>query len=532
MSSTYRPVPLLPNLPTAPQSTADLLPWSRDFSKSLDALYATLAGRMISEISQGTLAQRPAANGSLRFYFATDTAVLYYDSGSWQAVTGGVGGPFVPTTRLLNTTAPLTGGGDLSADRTLGVSITTTNDGGAIVKQASTPGTQQSGHSNISGTGIFGGEVLPNGNLTGAPSLIASKLDLGTRSMSSTPSAGQVNNRVGISIASSGPLGLDQTNRGSLIVASSSGDSSFTDILSIEHVSTGDGESNAIRIHSTTKFGTGIQIVQDGNGQDCLYVGARGPTTGLDAGACGIGIDVNRATSGSSERNPQAAATGILIFDWSETNNNSASLISNQQHSTTNINVSLRGDGEQLRLSPMNDPATDTKGTSLLRLCTANGVTTKGHLSSAGWFDLPFQPRALVYGSAGQAIADVTPTNLTFDTEEFDLGALHSTASNKERITIPTGGAGTWMFVGQVNFPNGANQRVLHIKRNRSSVVTIRGSAVVQNNAGGVTEFQAIAIDQAQDGDFYYLETYQDSGGSLTVNAGVGVTSFAAIRLF
>ena len=57
-----------------------------------------------------------------------------------------------PTTRSIATTAPLTGGGDLSADRTLGISVTPANPGGAVALQATTPGTQQTGHANLSGT--------------------------------------------------------------------------------------------------------------------------------------------------------------------------------------------------------------------------------------------------------------------------------------------------------------------------------------------------------------------------------------------
>jgi hypothetical protein len=63
--------------------------WSSDLTRSVDALYATLAKRILSEISQGTLAQRPTADGSMRFYFATDSpGTLYYDVGSWIPVTG------------------------------------------------------------------------------------------------------------------------------------------------------------------------------------------------------------------------------------------------------------------------------------------------------------------------------------------------------------------------------------------------------------------------------------------------------------
>ncbi len=59
----------------------------------------------------------------------------------------------VPETRRIDTDLPLMGGGDLSVDRTHSIAITPSNDGGAIVKQATSPGTAQSGHFNID-TGI------------------------------------------------------------------------------------------------------------------------------------------------------------------------------------------------------------------------------------------------------------------------------------------------------------------------------------------------------------------------------------------
>ncbi len=51
--------------------------------------------------------------------------------GTW-AVPPGSGGGGVPTTRLVSTTAPLTGGGDLSADRTLAISAATSGAAGSM----------------------------------------------------------------------------------------------------------------------------------------------------------------------------------------------------------------------------------------------------------------------------------------------------------------------------------------------------------------------------------------------------------------
>lgn len=59
-------------------------------------------------------------------------------------------------------TSPL----NLDGSQNLRIQITTTNDGGAIVKQASTPGTQQTGHENISGTIIAGGAITAGTGLT------------------------------------------------------------------------------------------------------------------------------------------------------------------------------------------------------------------------------------------------------------------------------------------------------------------------------------------------------------------------------
>ena len=78
---------------------------------------------------------------------------------------------FVLPARLINTTLPLAGGGDLSADRTLSIAITVANDGGAVAKQAATPGTAQTGHHNVTGTAVSGKVVA--GTPAGSTALIS-----------------------------------------------------------------------------------------------------------------------------------------------------------------------------------------------------------------------------------------------------------------------------------------------------------------------------------------------------------------------
>src|SRR6185436_11896927 len=49
--------------------------------------------------------------------------LLYFNGTTWQEI--GQLANQVPSSRLINTTAPLSGGGDLSADRTLGLVLST-----------------------------------------------------------------------------------------------------------------------------------------------------------------------------------------------------------------------------------------------------------------------------------------------------------------------------------------------------------------------------------------------------------------------
>lgn len=78
--------------------------------------------------------------------------VLVLDGGVWklQATTGGGGGGGVPSSRTINTTSPLQGGGDLSADRTISIPAATTTAGGYMTAaQATTLANAQPGNANL-----------------------------------------------------------------------------------------------------------------------------------------------------------------------------------------------------------------------------------------------------------------------------------------------------------------------------------------------------------------------------------------------
>jgi hypothetical protein len=52
----------------------------RDLNQAITDMYRIIQRRILNEIQSGTLANRPAADGSQRFYYATDTTTLYFDA--------------------------------------------------------------------------------------------------------------------------------------------------------------------------------------------------------------------------------------------------------------------------------------------------------------------------------------------------------------------------------------------------------------------------------------------------------------------
>lgn len=74
-----------PRLPFAPEEANF---WREEIQESIRRQYRVLADRIEGLITVGVLADRPAADGSLRLYFATDDAppTMYFDDGTWHAI--------------------------------------------------------------------------------------------------------------------------------------------------------------------------------------------------------------------------------------------------------------------------------------------------------------------------------------------------------------------------------------------------------------------------------------------------------------
>lgn len=59
------------------------------------------------------------------------------------------------------------------------------------------------------------------------------------------------------------------------------------------------------------------------------------------------------------------------------------------------------------------------------------------------------QPRASVFNSGIQAISSASTAVVTFDSELYNVGSLHSTSANTSRLTVPAGSSGWYLYQGQ-----------------------------------------------------------------------------------
>jgi hypothetical protein len=166
-----------------------------------------------------------------------------------------------------------------------------------------------------------------------------------------------------------------------------------------------------------------------------------------------------------------------------------------------------------------------SSGTNALDF-TTNGIKALG-IDSTQFIDSPTQPRAHVYNSAAISLANATETVLTFDTELFDVGAMHSTSSNTGRLTVPTGGDGLYLFIAQAQFAASATgDRWLRLYKN-GSLVTGLGEAIVQPNAADTTRMQVLGLETLAATDYVEVKGRQSSGGALDC-----IPKFATVKLW
>jgi hypothetical protein len=122
---------------------------------------------------------------------------------------------------------------------------------------------------------------------------------------------------------------------------------------------------------------------------------------------------------------------------------------------------------------------------------------------------------ARVNKSSDTTLTNNTVTTMLFDAERFDSDAFHSTSVNTGRLTIPSGMGGYYQLGGTLEYAaNSTGRRQCRIKRNGANLIAAQSVA-----ADSVTIVQVHSLSLLAATDYVELEGYQDSGGSLVVNA-------------
>ena len=123
-----------------------------------------------------------------------------------------------------------------------------------------------------------------------------------------------------------------------------------------------------------------------------------------------------------------------------------------------------------------------------------------------------------VYSSSNQSIANGVTTDITYDTENFDVGGYHDTSTNTARITIPAGKAGKYLFTFNGEFASSATgYRTYKIRKNGSATISYVQTV---GASGSGTAMSVTGIDDAAVSDYYTVNVYQNSGGNLNFAGG------------
>lgn len=127
----------------------------------------------------------------------------------------------------------------------------------------------------------------------------------------------------------------------------------------------------------------------------------------------------------------------------------------------------------------------------------------------------PFVPQVRVFNNANLSIPNGAVTALTFNSERYDNGALHSTSVNSGRLTIPI--TGLYSIGCCVEFA--ANATGIRSVLIRYLGTTTIGSSDTNATSAGATIVQAFSESQFIAGDWVDVAVFQNSGGALNVQS-------------
>jgi hypothetical protein len=166
-------------------------------------------------------------------------------------------------------------------------------------------------------------------------------------------------------------------------------------------------------------------------------------------------------------------------------------------------------------------------GTNDYVLTAASGETTGLKWAAIG---APAFAGCSLKRDADLTLSNATLTSITFNQEDFDTDAFHSTTSNTDRITIPSGKAGKYLLTGTVQFNvNGTGRRYVEIRHYIGGVLSYGIAAESTASASAYVSGNISIIANASVGDYFTLSAYQSSGGNLDILYASSVRFYAGL---
>ena len=247
-------------------------------------------------------------------------------------------------------------------------------------------------------------------------------------------------------------------------------------------------------------------------------------------------------------KKPTKCSMGLYSDNISELTNGSGiicnhTLKSNDIQSHSGLQMYISGNGKNINISPgsgavlsVNDNALFNmdiigNGTvycdNFLEKTTNNGISIDNFLIKDGHFR---NTCCYAYQNTSQSIPDSIWTTINFPAEAYDYGNFHDNTTFNQRLTVPSDGV--YMIIGalQIQISNNNTVISLGISKNNSTdrwVTTFYPKLV--------SSFQpvvnTVTCDPAVAGNYYQLQVYQESGGTLNIVSGARKCFFQIIKI-